>query len=126
MLPILHDVQAEFGMIPEGAQALIARLQAGKIYPTQSIDAALNNFFKVENLAALREVSLRQVAEDAVLNANYIKARLSDLMTHLEGLEVDAAAHLRRLAGSDGAEDGEELGLVAAQRGWLHAAASGR
>jgi len=45
-------------------EALIGRLQAGKIYPTQNIDAALNNFFKIENLAALREVSLRQVAED--------------------------------------------------------------
>jgi len=45
-------------------EALIARLRAGKVYPTQSIDAALNNFFKIENLAALREVSLRQVAED--------------------------------------------------------------
>src|SRR6478735_7626098 len=45
-------------------EALIARLRAGKIYPTTNIDAALNNFFKIENLAALREVSLRQVAED--------------------------------------------------------------
>ncbi|HEY2054139.1 MAG TPA: histidine kinase [Solirubrobacterales bacterium] len=45
-------------------EALIARLREGKIYPTQNIDAALNNFFKIENLAALREVSLRQVAED--------------------------------------------------------------
>ena len=45
-------------------EALIARLRAGKIYPTASIDAALNNFFKIENLAALREISLRQVAED--------------------------------------------------------------
>jgi two-component system sensor histidine kinase KdpD len=45
-------------------EALIARLRAGKIYPGESIDAALNNFFKIENLAALREVSLRQVAED--------------------------------------------------------------
>ncbi|MBS1887313.1 MAG: histidine kinase [Actinobacteria bacterium] len=45
-------------------EALIARLQAGKVYASGSIDAALNNFFKIENLAALREVSLRQVAED--------------------------------------------------------------
>jgi two-component system sensor histidine kinase KdpD len=45
-------------------EALIARLREGKIYPTQNIDAALNNFFKIENLAALREVSLRQVAEE--------------------------------------------------------------
>ncbi|MDX6589759.1 MAG: two-component system, OmpR family, sensor histidine kinase KdpD [Solirubrobacterales bacterium] len=45
-------------------EALIGRLQEGKIYPGESIDAALNNFFKIENLAALREISLRQVAED--------------------------------------------------------------
>jgi len=45
-------------------EALIARLREGKIYPGENIDAALNNFFKIENLAALREVSLRQVAED--------------------------------------------------------------
>ena len=30
----------------------------------ERIEAALNNFFKVENLAALREIALRQVAED--------------------------------------------------------------
>jgi two-component system sensor histidine kinase KdpD len=45
-------------------EALIARLRGGKIYPGENVDAALNNFFKIENLAALREVSLRQVAEE--------------------------------------------------------------
>jgi two-component system sensor histidine kinase KdpD len=45
-------------------EALIARLREGRIYPGENIDAALNNFFRIENLAALREVSLRQVAED--------------------------------------------------------------
>ena len=45
-------------------QALIGRLQAGKIYPPERVSAALTNFFKVENLSALREVALRQVAED--------------------------------------------------------------
>jgi len=44
-------------------EALISRLQAGKVYPSERIPAALNNFFKIENLAALRETSLRQVAE---------------------------------------------------------------
>jgi two-component system sensor histidine kinase KdpD len=44
-------------------EALVARLREGKIYPGETIDAALNNFFKIENLAALREVSLRQGAE---------------------------------------------------------------
>ncbi len=45
-------------------QALIERLRAGKIYRPDRVEAALNNFFRVENLAALREVSLRQVAEE--------------------------------------------------------------
>jgi two-component system sensor histidine kinase KdpD len=44
-------------------EALVERLRAGKIYPGEAVDAALNNFFRIENLAALREVSLRQVAE---------------------------------------------------------------
>jgi two-component system sensor histidine kinase KdpD len=44
-------------------EALIARLQAGKIYRAERVPAALNNFFKIENLAALRETALRQVAE---------------------------------------------------------------
>ena len=45
-------------------EALVGRLRAGKIYPGERIDAALNNFFKIENLAALREIALRQVAEE--------------------------------------------------------------
>jgi two-component system, OmpR family, sensor histidine kinase KdpD len=48
-------------------QSLIERLRAGKIYPDERVEAALNNFFKVENLASLREVALRQVAEEVEL-----------------------------------------------------------
>jgi two-component system sensor histidine kinase KdpD len=44
-------------------EALIGRLQAGKVYPSERVPAALNNFFKIENLSALRETALRQVAE---------------------------------------------------------------
>jgi len=44
-------------------EALIARLRAGKVYPDQNVEPALSNFFRIENLAALREVSLREVAE---------------------------------------------------------------
>ena len=44
--------------------SLIERLLAGKVYPQERVAAALNNFFKVENLSALREVALRQVAEE--------------------------------------------------------------
>ncbi len=45
-------------------EELLERLRAGKVYPTERIDAALNNFFRIENLSALREVALRQVAEE--------------------------------------------------------------
>jgi two-component system sensor histidine kinase KdpD len=45
-------------------ESLIERLQAGKVYPAERIPGALNNFFKLENLSALREVALRQVAEE--------------------------------------------------------------
>ena len=45
-------------------EALIARLRAGKVYSPDRVQAALNNFFKLENLDALRETALRQVAED--------------------------------------------------------------
>lgn len=45
-------------------EELIDRLRAGKVYPPERIDAALNNFFRIENLAALREVALRQVAQE--------------------------------------------------------------
>jgi two-component system, OmpR family, sensor histidine kinase KdpD len=44
--------------------SLIERLIAGKVYPSERVPTALNNFFKVENLSALREVALRQVAEE--------------------------------------------------------------
>jgi two-component system sensor histidine kinase KdpD len=45
-------------------EALIERLKAGKIYSPGRVPAALNNFFKVESLSALRETALRQVAEE--------------------------------------------------------------
>jgi two-component system, OmpR family, sensor histidine kinase KdpD len=45
-------------------QSLVERLVSGKVYPPERVPTALNNFFKLENLAALREVALRQVAEE--------------------------------------------------------------
>ncbi len=47
-------------------ETLLERLRAGKVYPEARIDAALNGFFRIENLTALRESVLRQVAEEVV------------------------------------------------------------
>jgi two-component system sensor histidine kinase KdpD len=54
----------EVVLIDLSPEALLARLRAGKIYKPERIDAALNGFFRIENLAALREIALRQVAEE--------------------------------------------------------------
>jgi two-component system sensor histidine kinase KdpD len=54
----------EVVLIDLSPEALLARLRAGKVYKPERIDAALNGFFRIENLSALREVALRQVAED--------------------------------------------------------------
>jgi two-component system sensor histidine kinase KdpD len=54
----------EIVMIDLTPEALLERLRAGKVYPPERIGTALNKFFRIENLAALREVALRQVAEE--------------------------------------------------------------
>lgn len=43
------------------ADELIARLKEGKIYKTDKIQSALNNFFKSDNILQLRELALKQV-----------------------------------------------------------------
>ena len=54
----------EVVLVDLNPEALLDRLRAGKIYPEERIEAALNNYFRIENLAALRELALRQVAEE--------------------------------------------------------------
>jgi two-component system sensor histidine kinase KdpD len=46
---------------PEGARA---RMQHGHIYPPEQAKAALQNFFRPENLAQLREIALRRTAQE--------------------------------------------------------------
>ena len=55
----------EIVLIDLSPEALLARLRAGKIYPAERIEASLNGFFRIENLSALREVALREVAEES-------------------------------------------------------------
>jgi two-component system sensor histidine kinase KdpD len=69
-------------------EALLDRLRAGNVYPLERIDAALNNFFRIENLAALREIALRQVAEE--VGAKRLTTEL--IGSREESLASDAAA----------------------------------
>jgi two-component system sensor histidine kinase KdpD len=45
------------------SEELRERLKAGKIYPADRIGPALENFFTEENLASLRELAMRQIAD---------------------------------------------------------------
>ncbi len=42
-------------------ETLRERLRAGKIYPPERVESALTNFFRSENLAALRELAVREI-----------------------------------------------------------------
>jgi two-component system, OmpR family, sensor histidine kinase KdpD len=45
-------------------EALQERLRAGKVYAPERASVALENFFRADKLSALRELALREVAED--------------------------------------------------------------
>ncbi len=57
ILPLADEVI----LIDVSPETLRERLRAGKIYPRERIEPALANFFRTENLAALRELAIREV-----------------------------------------------------------------
>jgi two-component system, OmpR family, sensor histidine kinase KdpD len=58
------DSADEVVLVDLTPEALQQRLEAGKVYPRERADVALINFFRLENLSSLRELALREVAED--------------------------------------------------------------
>ena len=60
----LIDEADEVVLVDLTPEALQQRLRAGKIYAPERAEAALLNFFRTENLSRLRELALREVAED--------------------------------------------------------------
>lgn len=60
---ILH-LADEIELIDISPKALRDRMREGNIYAANKIEQALNNFFKTGNLIALRELALREVADD--------------------------------------------------------------
>src|SRR5438046_6757684 len=82
------DQADEVELIDISPHALRQRMKHGNIYPTQRIDAALNNFFREGNLTALRELALRRTAEKA-------ETQLQEYMTeHGIGQLWPATAHV--------------------------------
>jgi two-component system sensor histidine kinase KdpD len=80
----------EVVLIDLSPEALLTRLRAGKIYKPERVEAALNGFFRIENLSALREVALRQVAEEV---------ESKRLVTEVVGTREDLAADLPQAVG---------------------------
>ncbi len=58
------DQADEVVLVDLAPEALQQRLEAGKVYPAAQAEVALTNFFRLENLSSLRELALREVAED--------------------------------------------------------------
>jgi len=58
------DEADEVVLVDLTPEALQDRLRAGKVYKPERAQVALENFFRVDNLGALRELALRELAED--------------------------------------------------------------
>lgn len=56
ILPLADEVI----LIDVTPETLRERLREGKIYPRERIEAALSNFFRIDNLASLRELAIRE------------------------------------------------------------------
>src|ERR1700688_3239673 len=57
------DNADEIQFIDISPEALRKRMRHGNIYAPEKVDTALSNFFRPGNLAALREIALRLVAQ---------------------------------------------------------------
>lgn len=73
------------------------RLEAGKIYPKEKISSALAHFFEEQNLAALRELALREVAESAERQARRATVKAGEKAQGLNGLAGPAQGRVGRL-----------------------------
>jgi two-component system sensor histidine kinase KdpD len=60
---VLEDAD-EVVLVDLTPEALQERLRAGKVYSKERAEVALQNFFRQDRLSALRELALREVAED--------------------------------------------------------------
>jgi two-component system sensor histidine kinase KdpD len=59
----LLDVADEMELVDLSPEELRKRLAEGKVYTPERVEVAANNFFRVGNLTALREMALRLTAE---------------------------------------------------------------
>ncbi|MBE3596003.1 MAG: universal stress protein [Hydrogenibacillus sp.] len=100
------DEANEIQLVDIPPEKLIERLKAGKIYKPEKVEQALQNFFRPGNLIALRELALRELADD-------VDERLEELREE-EGLEEMAGASPKILVLVHYGNNAERL----IRRGW--------
>lgn len=94
------DKADEVELIDIAPYALRQRMKHGNIYPSERIEAALNNFFREGNLTALREIALRLTAEktEAQLEAYMTEHRIGSAWATMERVMVAFDARPRSSA----------------------------
>ncbi|MBD2560415.1 MULTISPECIES: universal stress protein [Nostoc] len=75
------DEADEIVVVDVTPETLQERLLEGKIYAPQKIQQSLDNFFQRRNLIALRELALREVADNVEENAIALRARFANATT---------------------------------------------
>lgn len=59
----IFDQAEEIELVDTPPEELLSRMEAGKIYPGERAGRAMEHFFTMENLTALREIALRRTAD---------------------------------------------------------------
>ncbi len=75
------------------------RLRQGKVYPPEKVERALRSFFRADNLAALRQLALREVANAVELRARakVVATRGREDEEEKEGVEARGTADAERV-----------------------------
>jgi len=98
------DLADEIQFIDISPEALRKRMRHGNIYGADKVETALANFFRPGNLAALREIALRLVAQ-SMATSREVLAQAEDVLVAISGsaksepLIRRAARLARRLGG---------------------------
>ena len=91
------DEADEIQFIDISPEALRKRMRHGNVYAPEKVDTALANFFRPGNLAALREIALRHVAQTVGRARGAVRPSPQDVLVAVSG-RASSAALIRRAA----------------------------
>ena len=79
------DQASQIKLVDIEPDELIERLKDGKIYKKTYVEKALNHFFQINNLIALREIALRRIADTIhnKTNNSYVNAMQNNVLEHI-------------------------------------------